>query len=44
MKKRIWNSGLPSIVVTYIPGEIQLKSARYEIAPPTKKTRADAVT
>jgi hypothetical protein len=44
VKNRIWNSGLPSMVVAYIPGEIQLNRARYEMAPPTKKTRRDALT
>ena len=33
VKNRIWKSGLPSIVVTYMPGLIQLNSARYEIPP-----------
>ena len=44
VKKRIWKSGDPSIVVTYMPGLIQLKSARYEMLPPTKNRRSAAVT
>src|SRR4051794_30009215 len=34
-----WKSGDPSIVGMYMDGRIQLKSARYEINPPTKKMR-----